>query len=266
MHKSLLNGSLEGWGGGSGRSRDRYPFIDFSDRQIKPPSCPLSAVSAPFLIPSLPPPPARGANYSKGPPRSLSRERHNASARRACTGIAVPGEGATITTYMHTHTHTHTLRMGIGNARRSRRIIRTHPAIPKLCWMHANCREVHTSVHVVRMYGVSVPRRVILTAGFRGGGNLPVVRARVSSHSAKSAKNGRPSAKYSRDFQRVINFLDTCVGVIIIKILRVITSLAEYARAYFSASSSMISRHPVYSCSTCEDDMVGVHECARVSV
>jgi len=35
----------------------------------------------------------------------------------------------------------YTLHMGIGNARRSRRIIRTPSAIPKLCWMHANCRE-----------------------------------------------------------------------------------------------------------------------------
>lgn len=48
-----------------------------------------------------------------------------------------------------------TLHMGIGNARRSRRIIRTPPAIPKLCWTHANCREgTHPRTSYIYLQGV----------------------------------------------------------------------------------------------------------------
>lgn len=81
-------------------------------------------------------------------PASLSREHHNASGR-LYTGLYGGGggfaAGGTIST----------LHMGIGNARRSRRIIRTPSAIPKLCWMHANCREgTHIHIHPVYLQGV----------------------------------------------------------------------------------------------------------------
>jgi len=97
-----------------------------------------------ILVPAVRSRAPRRANYSKGPPRSPSRERHNASARRTSgrrwggggrggwKGLLYRGEGLR---------QAYTLHMGIGNARRSRRIIRTPSAIPKLCWMHANCRE-----------------------------------------------------------------------------------------------------------------------------
>lgn len=112
--ESLLNGGYSRYG----------PSI-FSGKQIKP------------FVSSPPPSDPRGrGKLFKGPAALLSRERHNANARRLYTGLYV-GErgfasGGTISTLLH---------MGIGNARRSRRIIRTPSAIPKLCWMHANCHE-----------------------------------------------------------------------------------------------------------------------------
>lgn len=111
--ESLLNG---GYG--------RYGPSIFSGKQIKP------------FVSSPPPTPAGETNYSKGLPLSSPANaimRVPAACIQGCMwGGGGFASGGTISTLLH---------MGIGNARRSRRIIRTPSAIPKLCWMHANCHE-----------------------------------------------------------------------------------------------------------------------------
>lgn len=97
----------------------------FSGKQIKP------------LVSSPPPPDPRGrGKLFKGPLPLSSPASVIMRVLAACIRGVVCGEGfasdGTISTLLH---------MGIGNARRSRRIIRTPSAIPKLCWMHANCHE-----------------------------------------------------------------------------------------------------------------------------